>query len=82
MLGRVLKQNKLPVYRKNLDDPDPGPESESHEEYQYLNLIHDVLEHGSLEEGRNGFTPAPGDPKWATDGSPTGPRPNSMYFYK
>lgn len=56
MLGRVLKQNKLPVYRKNLDDPDPGPESESHEEYQYLNLIHDVLEHGSLEEGRNGFT--------------------------
>lgn len=28
----------------------------SHEEYQYLNLIENILENGSLEEGRNGKT--------------------------
>ena len=28
----------------------------SHEEYQYLNLIHDILENGVWEEGRNGKT--------------------------
>jgi thymidylate synthase len=27
-----------------------------HEEYQYLNLIKDIINKGSLEEGRNGFT--------------------------
>ena len=25
-----------------------------HEEYQYLNLLKDIMEHGTLEEGRNG----------------------------
>jgi thymidylate synthase len=28
----------------------------SHEEYQYLNLLHDILENGIWEEGRNGKT--------------------------
>jgi thymidylate synthase len=28
----------------------------SHEEYQYLNLLHDILENGVWEEGRNGRT--------------------------
>ena len=28
----------------------------SHEEYQYLNLIENILENGTLEEGRNGKT--------------------------
>ena len=28
----------------------------THEEYQYLNLIKDIINNGSLEEGRNGFT--------------------------
>ena len=27
-----------------------------HEEYQYLNLLHDILEHGVMEKGRNGNT--------------------------
>ena len=27
-----------------------------HEEYQYLNLLKDLMEHGTLEEGRNGKT--------------------------
>ena len=27
-----------------------------HEEYQYLNLLKDLMEHGMLEEGRNGNT--------------------------
>ena len=27
-----------------------------HEEYQYLNLLHDILQHGVMEKGRNGNT--------------------------
>ena len=27
-----------------------------HEEFQYINLINDILQHGSLEKGRNGYT--------------------------
>ena len=33
-----------------------GEEGKYHEEYQYLNLLSDIIEHGSLEEGRNGKT--------------------------
>ncbi len=33
-----------------------GEEGKYHEEYQYLNLLTDIIEHGSLEEGRNGKT--------------------------
>ena len=29
---------------------------ENHEEIQYLNLIKDIIENGSYEEGRNGRT--------------------------
>ena len=29
---------------------------EYHEEYQYLNLLNDILNEGSIEDGRNGFT--------------------------
>jgi thymidylate synthase len=36
-------------------DPRPGKDN-YHEEYQYLNLLKDLMEHGSLEEGRNGKT--------------------------
>ncbi len=43
MLSRILNNNK---YRNN----------KFHEEYQYLNLINDILQHGSLEHGRNGTT--------------------------
>lgn len=43
MLSRILNNNK---YRNN----------KFHEEYQYLNLIDDILQHGSLEYGRNGTT--------------------------
>lgn len=43
MLSRILNNNK---YRNN----------KFHEEYQYLNLIDDILQHGSLEHGRNGIT--------------------------
>ena len=34
-------------------DPRPGKDN-YHEEYQYLNLLKDIMEHGSSEEGRNG----------------------------
>jgi thymidylate synthase len=36
-------------------DKDPRPGNVNyHEEYQYLNLLKDLMEHGTLEEGRNG----------------------------
>jgi thymidylate synthase len=31
-------------------------EGKYHEEYQYLNLLHDIMNEGTMEEGRNGFT--------------------------
>lgn len=36
-------------------DTNPDNDQE-HEEYQYLNLLHDILEHGVMEKGRNGNT--------------------------
>jgi thymidylate synthase len=35
---------------------DRDANNDYHEEYQYLNLIKDLMEHGTLEEGRNGKT--------------------------
>lgn len=35
---------------------DRDTNNDYHEEYQYLNLIKDLMEHGTLEEGRNGKT--------------------------
>ena len=43
MLKNVVELNK----HKNRD-----PSLEKHEEYQYLNLLKDLLEEGTLEEGR------------------------------
>ena len=47
MLSKILKSNKY----KNRDI-----NTEYHEEYQYINLINDVLLDGSDEIGRNGAT--------------------------
>ena len=47
MLKKSLELNK----HKNRDINE-----ESHEEYQYLNLLKDILEEGHLEKGRNGNT--------------------------
>ena len=47
MLKNVVEINK----HKNRDLSQP-----KHEEYQYLNLLKDLLEEGKLEEGRNGKT--------------------------
>jgi hypothetical protein len=33
---------------------DRDPKENYHEEYQYLNLLKDLMEHGTLEKGRNG----------------------------
>ena len=30
--------------------------NEFHEEYQYIHLLNDIIEHGKMEEGRNGNT--------------------------
>lgn len=47
MLTNLCEYNKFDKNNKN---------AIKHEEYQYLNLINDILSHGSLEEGRNGYT--------------------------
>jgi thymidylate synthase len=55
MLKRLSKLNMLPVYpTKNNDGVEV--EADLHEEYQYLNLIHDIIHSGVHEKGRNGFT--------------------------
>ena len=50
MLRYAIDLNK---YKER--DPRPGKDN-YHEEYQYLNLLKDLMEHGTLEEGRNGKT--------------------------
>ena len=47
MLSNLCESNNFNKNNKN---------SIKHEEYQYLNLINDILEYGTLEEGRNGYT--------------------------
>ena len=48
MLRKTLEKAKVPNDNKNNVEP--------HDEYQYLNLVDDILTHGTLEEGRNGKT--------------------------
>lgn len=43
-------------YNKCLEACEEDKENEEHEEYQYLNLIHDIVENGGIERGRNGVT--------------------------
>ena len=50
MLRRTLELNK---YSRNKTAPVEA-EKERHEEYQYLNLISDILAEGVMEYGRNG----------------------------
>ena len=47
MLKNVVEINKYKNRDKNND---------YHEEYQYLNLLQDLMQDGTLEEGRNGKT--------------------------
>jgi thymidylate synthase len=62
MLKRLAKYNMLPAYLptnnniKESDDSNIKISDKIHEEYQYLNLIHDIIETGVLERGRNGVT--------------------------
>jgi len=53
MLKRLAKYN---MKRNYFVSDEESQESEEHEEYQYLNLIHDILENGVIEQGRNGVT--------------------------
>jgi thymidylate synthase len=53
MLKRLAKYN---MKRNYIVSDEESQESEEHEEYQYLNLIHDILENGVTEQGRNGVT--------------------------
>jgi thymidylate synthase len=69
MLKNLAKYNMKCNYNKHIEKREEedkehehgehrehGEHDEQHEEYQYLNLIHDILEHGRIERGRNGFT--------------------------
>ena len=56
MLKRIAKGNMTRGYSVCIVNNDSTEESEIHEEYQYLNLIHDILENGSIDRGRNGMT--------------------------
>ena len=47
MLKNVVESNKYKFGNKD---------EKYHEEYQYLNLINDILKEGTMEEGRNGST--------------------------
>jgi len=47
MIKNVVEINKYKNRDRNED---------YHEEYQYLNLIQDIINEGSIEKGRNGFT--------------------------
>jgi len=47
---------RLAKYNMNCNYFVSDEKYEEHEEYQYLNLIHDILENGVTEQGRNGVT--------------------------
>ena len=52
------KDNILPMAENTCvsDNVFANVKKYSHEEYQYINLIHDILDNGQWEEGRNGQT--------------------------
>ena len=55
MLKNLAKYNMKCNYNNN-KSLESREEHEEHEEYQYLNLVHDILEHGGIDKGRNGVT--------------------------
>ena len=48
----------LNILEKNIDNWNKVDThlNSSHDEYQYLDLVKDILENGTLEKGRNGDT--------------------------
>ena len=59
MLKRIAKYNmSCQYFVGDLESLENNEETKPahHEEYQYLNLIHDILETGTVEKGRNGNT--------------------------
>ena len=52
MLRNTLMMNK----RSFAEKKGTSLSSDNHDEHQYINLIHDILGEGSMEEGRNGKT--------------------------
>jgi thymidylate synthase len=58
MLKRFAELNSVPHYSHEDNNLNNNVESypERHEEYQYLNLVHDIISTNHIEEGRNGNT--------------------------
>lgn len=56
MLKRFAKQNSSPQYKECDDGSKSCDNKQSHEEYQYLNLINDIIVTNQMVEGRNGLT--------------------------
>lgn len=53
MLKNIVESNKI---KKITDTNQHKDDLSKHEEYQYLNLIHDIIHEGSFTKGRNGIT--------------------------
>ncbi len=56
MLKRFAKQNSIPQYKECGDGIKSYDNKGPHEEYQYLNLINDIIVTNQIVEGRNGLT--------------------------
>jgi thymidylate synthase len=56
MLKRFAELNSRPHYVNSTSTTQDDKEDVPHEEYQYLNLIHDIISTNQVEEGRNGMT--------------------------
>lgn len=58
MLKVSSKINKIKRYNCDTSEQHDNDKTHNHEheEYQYLNLLHDILEYGVMEKGRNGNT--------------------------
>jgi len=56
MLKRFAEVNSRPHYVNSKTTTQDDKEDVPHEEYQYLNLINDIITTNQVEEGRNGMT--------------------------
>jgi thymidylate synthase len=54
--GVISEEEKREIVQEKIDEIYSVIQRFKHEEYQYLNLIHNIIDNGTWEEGRNGKT--------------------------
>ena len=54
--GVTSEEEKKEIVQGKLDEIYSVIQRFQHEEYQYLNIIHNIIDNGTWEEGRNGKT--------------------------